>query len=186
MTAMSSEPRTAGDETRYTARPSVLGAIGRATLYGAAWGVAARLWMRYISEDPEFSVAGTSFIIAIPTIISLFSVLATRCVGWRAAARRPSRALAGFSTILLGGAAGILMMPTLVLGGIVWAHRKRLPGAVLIVIATLAAVPIFAVVGEIPKGGRVVVAFPAYLLLLATFIPVYARIYNPARKGTRS
>ncbi len=161
---------------------SLPGSIVRAGLYGAAWGGAARLWMRYISESPEFTIGGTSFIIGIPTLIALCSVLAKRSVNWRPRARRPSRAIAGFSTVLLGGAAGILMMPTLALGGIFWANRRRFPRLLLVPIAALACAPILAVVQEIPKG-RFVVAFPAYLLLVATFIPVYARIYNPARKG---
>ncbi len=162
---------------------SLFGALARAALYGVAWGGAARLWMRYISEDPEFSIAGTSFIIGIPTVISLCSVLARRSVKWRPIARRPARAVAGFSTILLGGAAGILMMPTLLLGGIAWAYRRQLPSLLLVPIAALACVPIVFVVQEIPSGGRFLLAFPAYLLLLATFIPVYARIYHPPRNG---
>ena len=162
---------------------SLFGALARAALYGAAWGGAARLWMRYISEDPEFTIAGTSFIVGIPTAIALCSVLAKRSLDWRPIARRPSRAVAGFSTILLGVAAGILMMPTLLLGGIAWAHRRQLPAILLVLIAALACVPIVFVVQEIPGGGRFIIAFPAYLLLLATFIPVYARIYHPPRNG---
>ena len=163
---------------------SLRASIARAVLYGAAWGGAARLWMRYISEDPEFTVTGTSFIVAIPIVISLCSVLATRSLHWHPLARRPSRVIAAFSTILLGAAAGILMMPTLLLGGIAWANRRRIPPLLLLPIAVLACAPIVAVVREIPAGGRFVLAFPAYLLLLATFIPVYARIYDPARKGS--
>lgn len=165
---------------------SLFGSVVRAAAYGAAWGGVARLWMRYISEDPEFSVAGTSFIIAMPTIVCLFSVLARRCVNWRAVARVPARAVAGFSTVLLGMGAGVLMLPSLVLGGIVWANRNRVLRLALVPIAALASLPIVFVAREIPGDGRFLLAFPAYLLLLATFIPVYARIYNPARKGTSS
>lgn len=177
-----------GPETKRRVRAdshkaSLTGLIARAALYGFGWGAAARLWMRYISEDPEFTLVGTSFIIGIPTVIALCSVLAERSVTWRPLVRRSSRAMAAFSTILLGGAAGILMMPTLVLGGVVWANRRRLPPLLLLPIAMLAGAPIAAVIQEIPTGGRFILAFPAYLLLLATFIPVYARIYNPARKG---
>ncbi len=163
---------------------SLPGSIARAVLYGAAWGGAARLWMRFISEDPEFTIAGTSFIIAIPTVIALCGVLARRSVRWRPLVRRPSRAIAAFSTVLLGVAAGILMMPTLLLGGIAWANRRRFPPLVLVPMALFACVPILAVVQEIPDGSRFLPAFAAYLMLLATFIPVYARIYNPVRKGS--
>lgn len=167
-----------------TVQESLPGSIVRPVLYGAAWGGAARLWMRYISEDPQFSVSGTSFIIAIPTVISLCSVLARRSINWRPLTRRPSRAIAGFSTILLGVAAGALMMPTLLLGGIAWANRRRFPPLLLLPIAVFACAPILAVVQEIPDGGKFLPAFAAYLMLLATFIPVYARIYNPAGKGS--
>lgn len=184
MNGTSSRPEQyANDRSARPASRSLLSTVGRAAAYGVAWGAAARVWMRYISEDPEFTIAGTSFIVGVPTLICLCSVLAKRCLAWRALARRPARAVAGFSTVLLGTAAGILMMPTLVLGGVAWAHRTRLPKVLLGIIYALACAPILAVIQEIPSR-RMVTALPAYLLLVATFIPVYARIYHPSGTGS--
>ena len=158
--------------------PTVLVEVGRAALSGAAWGVAARLWMRFISDDPEFSISGTAFIVAAPTVISMFSVLAQRCISWSGVARWPARMIAGASTVLLGMGAGMLMLPTLILGGVAYAHPEW-PRQLRLTIAVLAAVPVFVVVREIPPGGRIFLAFPVYLLLIATIVPVYSRIYNP-------
>ena len=160
--------------------PTVHVAVGRAALSGAAWGVAARLWMRFISDDPEFSISGTAFIVAAPTVISMFSVLAQRCISWSGVARWPARMIAGASTVLLGMGAGMLMLPTLILGGVAYGHPEW-PRQLRLTIAVLAAVPVVVVVREIPPGGRIFLALPTYLLLIATIIPVYARIYNPAK-----
>lgn len=170
-------PQTYGPPPARTAKPEI--SVGRAALFGMAWGAAARLWMRFISEDPGFTVGGTAFIVLIPTLISLSSVLAVRSVRWRRAARVPARIAASFSTVLLGVAAGILMMPTLVVLGILRAYRSLLPWPARIVLTVVAAVPVVFVVREIPGGGRIFVALPAYLLLVAAIVPVYARIYHP-------
>jgi len=56
---------------------AVLGGAG----LGFVWGIAARLWMRLISTNPEFSIAGTTAILVIATVFGAF-------VGFAFAARR--------------------------------------------------------------------------------------------------
>ena len=39
---------------------------------GAAWGVAARVWMRLVTDTPEFSWVGTAFIVGLSAWFGLF------------------------------------------------------------------------------------------------------------------
>jgi len=82
---------------------------------GAVWGVLARVWMRLISDNPEFSWAGTL------AIIGLSAVLGTG-VGLMHAARRSGRSgwwtLAVVPGLLLFMSPGMLLAPCFLLGGL--------------------------------------------------------------------
>ncbi len=89
--------------------PLVVGAVG-----GLAWGILMRLWMRYISTDPEFSWSGTLFILGAATVVGLLLGFARLRrlrggVGWWR-----STAL----SLALLGAAGAVMWPSVVAGAI--------------------------------------------------------------------
>jgi hypothetical protein len=54
---------------------------------GAAWGVAARVWMRLISDNPEFSWSGTLFIVGLSALFGGFTLAAATALrqgrsGW--------------------------------------------------------------------------------------------------------
>lgn len=100
---------------------------------GAAWGVLARVWMRLISTDPEFSWSGTLLIVGLAALLGA-------CVGVVDAARRAGRsrwwrlAVAPGLLLLLGP--GILLAPSFLVGGLAWRpHRTwlRALGAVMLV-----------------------------------------------------
>ena len=172
----------------FSMRGSLARDLGVAGLWGASWGVAARLWMRFISTEPEFSVTGSAYIIGAPILIGLASVLATRSSGFRPALRWPARGLAGLSTLLLGMAAGILMLPTIALGAIGYGGRGW-PRALRVAVMVLAALPVVVVHGEIEKAppSHRVGGLLAYLALVVAIIPLYSRIYHPAllsKRGT--
>jgi len=81
---------------------------------GLAWGVSMRLWMRYISTDPEFSWSGTLFIIGASVIVgSLLGFARHRRriggVGWWR--------YTGLSLFLLGAGGGV-MWPSVILGAV--------------------------------------------------------------------
>ncbi|MDH3518672.1 MAG: hypothetical protein OEM66_07085 [Acidimicrobiia bacterium] len=85
--------------------------VAGGALLGLAWGVSMRAWMRFISTNPEFSVAGTLFILGATTIAGSLLGLA-----------RHRRRLGGtgwwrLSLLSLGllGAGGAVMWPTVVL-----------------------------------------------------------------------
>lgn len=70
------------------ASPSVTplraGLVGLAL--GAAWGMAARAWMRMVSTSPEFSWSGTLGIVGLSAIVGLLVGLSWRArhaTGWR-------------------------------------------------------------------------------------------------------
>ncbi len=104
--------------------------------FGLVWGVTARLWMRFISTDPEFSLGGTGYILLAPTIIGL-------AMGFVRASTHPttSRFFGAASSILLGMGGGIIMLPTVLLGALCLAKRRWKWWA-RVLVALLASVPL--------------------------------------------
>lgn len=123
-------------------------------LGGAVWGIAARLWMRFISTDPEFSWSGTLYIVLVPTLIGLLLGLAllARRRRWRPWLRKTSRAVSGGSIILLGLGAGILTLPSIVFGSLALS-RLRYPLGVRVGIALVMVLFPVAVLGL--RGGSI-------------------------------
>lgn len=108
--------------TRRTPWPLVLcGGL----LAGLAWGVFARVWMRFISTDPEFSWSGTLFIVVgfgIAGTAQAGAYLARR----RGLSRRPMTAVRVVTTVgllPLGMAAGGPLLPTILLAPLAITHR---------------------------------------------------------------
>lgn len=136
-------PMTPGQRTR-----NLLGTVAAGALLGAVWGVVARVWMRFISTSPEFTWAGTAFILAIPTIIGALAglVLVARRRRWRRAGL--ARAFGGGSMILLGAGAGIIMLPTLLFGTLA-AARTDWPRWVRLPLAMFAIVPVAYAMAEV-------------------------------------
>jgi hypothetical protein len=106
---------------------------------GLAWGVAMRLWMRYISTNPEFSWSGTLFILGAATIAGAVLGLA------RLRRRQGGMGWWRFSflALLLLGAGGAVMWPSVTLGAIALG-RKRPAGlmSILLLGAVAAQVPV--------------------------------------------
>jgi len=93
---------------------------------GLAWGINARLWMRFISTDPEFTLSGTLFIVIGFGIAGLAQSAAY--LGRRANLRRPAmtvlRVVALIGLLPLGGAAGASMFPTIILAALALTHQN--------------------------------------------------------------
>ena len=66
-------------------RPPVWAAVLGGAGIGLGWGAVARIFMRLISDDPEFTVSGTAFILVVFTLAGAFAGLAfaARRCGWR-------------------------------------------------------------------------------------------------------
>ena len=106
---------------------------------GLALGVMARLWMRFIATRPEFTWPGTIGIVAGFTIFGLAESLSAlahrRC--WRPWPARVARCVGFIGMMPLFVAAGGLMMPTVVGGGLAtWRIRRpRVARAACLVVA---------------------------------------------------
>jgi len=113
-----------------------LGFIGGLTL-----GVIARLWMRWISTDPEFSWGGT---IGIVVAFTLFCTAHSTVIfavrkGWSRRSMMIARIGAVIFSVPLFGAAGASMFPTVVTAApAVW--RKTWPKWVRVVLGLVSLV----------------------------------------------
>ena len=103
-------------------------------LLGVVWGVAARIWMRLLATSPEFSWAGTLFILTVAGLVGL-------ALGVVYAARRRGASgwwrLFGLIVPALFAGAGLPLLPAVVLGG--WGLRRGRIGRVVAALAILSA-----------------------------------------------
>ena len=115
-----------------------------AVLTGLGLGTVARLWMRSISTNPEFTWGGTIGIVAVFTIFT--STQATIYVLRRRVVSRPLtsviRCVGTFFTLPLFTAAGAVMFPTVLLASIaIW--RKKIDKKVrFVLLITSFVIPI--------------------------------------------
>jgi hypothetical protein len=96
----------------------------RMTLYGAGlglmWGAVLRLWMRFIALSPEFNVGATGFILGASLVVGSL-------LGW--ARYRHQTGGRGWwrltmLSLLLLGAGGAVMWPSVVLGAVAIGRRR--------------------------------------------------------------
>ena len=96
-------------------------ALGAAA--GAGWGVLARIWMRLISSDPEFSWTGTLAIIGLAALLGCGVCLV-------AASSRAGRSLWWTLAVVPGVALflgpGMLLAPCFLIGSLTFARRGRI------------------------------------------------------------
>jgi len=90
--------------------------------FGILWGAAARIWMRLISQSPEFSWEGTMSIIVMAGLAGLLLGLVT---GVARAGRSRWWRLVGIPSLVLFAGPGIVFVPALFLGG--WSLSGRGP-----------------------------------------------------------
>lgn len=157
---------------------------------GFVWGVVARLWMRVISGDPEFSWSGTLFIIGLFTVVGGAQglALAVRRRRWPRWAQTIVRIPTTGVAVLLGAAAGIVMLPALVTGSL-GLGRTDWPRAVRVALGAVAAVntvAVFAVVADGIGWGRAVVGWALMVVVYAVIIAALALNLRPLDDGWRT
>lgn len=129
-----------------TAVSGLLLGAGRGAVLGLAWGLAARIWMRAISDVPEFSWTGTLTILVLAAWLGLGSGILAAA---RRGGRKPWWALLGAPGLLLFAGPGLLMLPAALFGGLAFSARARgwrLVG--WLAVATPAALIVAVSVGE--------------------------------------
>jgi hypothetical protein len=157
-------------------------------LGGVAWGINARIWMRFVATDPAFTWAGTLFILLGFGIAGLGQAAAY--LGRRAGLPRRGMTLlriGTFATLLpLGVAAGGEVFPTVILAPLA-IHHTEWPRALRVVIGLAATVPLVAVAATL-----VGLPAPRNVIGILWFLAIYAGIVwatgftlAPQRDGRR-
>ncbi|TRZ54292.1 MAG: hypothetical protein D4S00_09245 [Streptomycetaceae bacterium] len=147
----------------------LFGALG-----GAALGVVARLWMRWISTDPEFTWGGTLGIViaftVFTTIQTAIYVLRRKVVTRRLTS--VARGVGIFFTLPLFTAAGSIMFPTVALSSIaLW--QKKMDRKVRIALCVIGSIiPILQIKGFISNFGWTIATLGRVLLFIAIYVIV--------------
>jgi xanthosine utilization system XapX-like protein len=119
--------------------PTILRGAALGLALGTAWGVAARVWMRLVSDQPEFSWAGTLGILGLAALLG-------GLVGGVTTALRNGRSgwwrLAVLPGLLLFMSPGMVLLPGCVLGGIA-AARRSMRGWLVALLAAVATPVVF-------------------------------------------
>lgn len=179
--------RNAGEvgETRGTLRILACGLLG-----GFSLGVLARAWMRLISEKPEFSWTGTLVIVVSFTVFGVTQSVVAVTRRHDPSRRRLTivRVIGAAGMLPLFGAAGAVMIPTVIGGGFARARvdwRKTTRG----VLCVVAAGPVFVVghdlVGSFGWSMRSVVGFIGLGVVYAAFIWATQFTFAPQLDGWR-
>jgi hypothetical protein len=141
---------------------------------GLLLGVVARLWMRWISTDPEFSWSGTGFIIGAFTIFT--TTQATIYVFRRkVVTRRLTSVVRGVGTLFtlpLFTAAGAIMFPTVALTSIALWQKKMDRKVRIALFAIGSIIPILQIKGFISDFGWTIATLGRALLFLAIYVIV--------------
>lgn len=145
---------------------------------GLAWGTIARLWMRFITTNPEFTWSGTLIIVIGFGIAGLAQSGAY--LGRRATLGRPAltvlRVVAVIALLPLGGAAGASMFPTIILATLALTHHtwprwlRGTLGAIALVPTVATALSFFDDLSLMPAVAGVI-----------WFVAIYAGIIWAAR-----
>lgn len=108
--------------TQTAASRPLVRALILGTVLGALWAVVARLWMRLISTEPEFTWTGTLMIIAFAAWLGLGVGLV---YGTRGRGRLRWLRLLGVPGLVLFASPGLLFAPAFLLGSAMWNHAEQ-------------------------------------------------------------
>lgn len=171
-------------------RSPVLVTLAAGLFGGAALGVAARAWMRLISDDPEFSWAGTLFIIGGFT---MFGTLQSIVAAARGRVRRRwllvvIRVIGIAAMMPLFVAAGAIMFPTVIGAGLArartdWPRWSRLV-CVVVSIGPLGLVA-SKLVGDFGWSLQSAAGFLIMVLIYGVIIWATRSAFEPQKDGWR-
>lgn len=101
-------------------RRSWVAHLGFGLITGVGLGTVGRGFMRLLAADPEFTWSGTLFIVGLFTVFGVVqgAVAAIRSRTTRRWFIIPARLTGGLSYLMLGGGAGVMMVPFLWLGAL--------------------------------------------------------------------
>ena len=111
----------------------IVRSAGVGALVGGAWGVAARVWMRLITDDPQFSWTGTLFIVVLA---ALFGACTTAAATALRQGRRGWWRLLAVPGLLIFAGQGAAFLPGTVVAAAGLSRRSR-AGRVVAVLGVL-------------------------------------------------
>lgn len=140
---------------------------------GALWGVVARVWMRLISAEYEFTVNGTLAIIAIFAVFGLGQAVAAVARRTASTPRRriAARGVAIALTVPMGLAAGAQMLPALLLAALALG-RTNLRRGMRLALWALAAVPALFVLRQLVDDLPLWRAIVGWALMFMVYAPL--------------
>jgi hypothetical protein len=159
-------------------------------LGGLAWGIYARVWMRSISTDPEFSWTGTLFIVIGFGIAGLgqSGAYLGRRAGLRRGRMTALRVVTFASLLPLGMAAGGPMLPAVVLTPLAITHTEW-SGRMRLLVGVVAAIPVVAIAAILSDDlstARAAVGFMWFLTVYAGIIWAARFTLAPQLDGWRA
>ncbi len=138
----------------------MLRSAGSGVLLGVGWGVLARLWMRMISTQPEFSWIGTLLIVGFAALAGLGLGLVR---GARTTGRRRWWRLAVVLAVPISSLGqGVVFAPAFWLSGIAFAGRG--PRLLRWVLPVLGAAPAVLLWVTSPARDRELIPAPTFLV----------------------
>ena len=150
-------------------------------LLGLSWGIAMRIWMRFVTTDPEFTWSGTGYILGATTLAGLLLGL-----GWSRRAKSKGNwwRLTGLSMLPLGVAAGGVMVPSVFLGALALGRRNWHRAVRGLLLAIAVGFQVFAFTagsdGSLPSN-KVVPAMVIYALLISIEAIAFSIPFLPSR-----
>ena len=160
-----------------------MGLLCTRAMGGLLLGSWARVWMRLVADEPEFTWTGSMVVVGSFGLFGLASGVAQVSSSSGTVARRIGKGGAVLLSLPLFGAAGSLMLPTVFLGSLA-AHRQHWWKPIRCVCGVLAAVaPVVLtvqVLHEHVSVGRVI----GVLMFLATYALVVRLAASIATRGS--
>ena len=149
-----------------------LGIVIVASLLGVVLGIFARIWMRLIAPDPEFTTAGTVGILAGFGLLFMGAglSLAAHRNGWRRIPLGVARTIGCVLILPAFGGAGLLAFPSVIFGALAVARWDlRIPLRIFFGCVAIAAT-VFVALTQIPDGdlsaARTAIGIGLYPVLL--------------------
>ena len=140
-------------------------------VFGLALGVLARVWMRLISDNPEFSWGGTVGVICVFVLFALGTGISLMMSTGSRTKDRIGRSVGLLFLLPLFGAAGAQMMPTVILGSLSL-HRTTWKSWIRVLFGLLALVlPVRVVLDQLINKAN-----PWSVLGMLMFMATYAAV----------
>ena len=165
-------------------------AVPAGAALGLLLGVVARAWMRVIADEPDFSWAGSLFIVGAFACFGAGQAVAgvARRVGWRRRGVTTARVAAAALTLPLFTGAGAIMLPTVLMAALAcwrddWPRWGRAVAGFLAL--PVVVIVVGAIIDEFGADDRTVVGVAGFLVVYGVVIAALRATAAPLHDGWR-